>query len=153
MSLSTMSIILYLSGFCHFGLVLFMVLWQSPDTPVMFGFSCERREFSLSSAYIVLCGAWCLDPGTHVLSFGSCRGSDTLAPFSVIVWVRGLEFAWHFALLSMCVLLCCTQFVLLSAACICYILCCVAHSWCFFISCVLSCFHVLCEHVAYEFSH
>ncbi len=24
-----------MSGFCHFGLVLFMVLWQSPDTPVM----------------------------------------------------------------------------------------------------------------------
>ncbi len=57
----------------------------------MSGFLCERAASSalesraLSSAYIVLCGAWCLDPGTHVLSFGSCRGSDTLAPFSVIV--------------------------------------------------------------------
>ncbi len=46
------------------------------------------------------------------------RGSDTRAPFSVIVWVRGLEFARHCALLSMGVLLCCTQFVFLSAACI-----------------------------------
>ncbi len=57
----------------------------------MSGFSCERaassvlESRSLSSAYIVLCGAWCLDPGTHVLSFGSCRGSDNRAPFSVIV--------------------------------------------------------------------
>ncbi len=57
----------------------------------MSAFSCERAASSvlescaLSSAYIVLCGAWCLDPGTHVLSFGSCRGSDTRAPFSVIV--------------------------------------------------------------------
>ncbi len=69
-----------------------MVLWQSPDTPILSGFSCECAASSvlescaLSSAYIVLCGAWCLDPGTHVLSFGSCRGSDTRAPFSVIVW-------------------------------------------------------------------
>ncbi len=57
----------------------------------MSAFSCERAASSvlesrtLSSAYIVLCGAWCMDPGTHVLSFGSCRGSDTRAPFSVIV--------------------------------------------------------------------
>ncbi len=78
---------------------------------------------ALSSAYIVLCGVWCLDPGTHVLSFGSCRGSDTRAPFSVIVWVRSLEFARHRTLLSTCVLLCCTQFVFLSAACI-YVMSC-----------------------------
>ncbi len=25
----------HVSGFCHFGLVLVMVLWQNPDTPVM----------------------------------------------------------------------------------------------------------------------
>ncbi len=95
----------------------------------------------LSSAYIVLCGAWCLDPGTHVLSFDSCRGSDTLAPFSFIVWVRGLEFARHRALLSTCVLLCCTQFVFLSAACIHVIFCAVWHAACIFIGCafMLSC--------------
>ncbi len=57
----------------------------------MSAFSCERAVSSvlepcaLSSAYIVFCGAWCLDPGTHVLSFGSCQGSDTRSPFSVIV--------------------------------------------------------------------
>ncbi len=49
------------SGFCHFGLVLFMVLWQSPDTPIMSAFSCERAASSvlesraLSSACLVSC--------------------------------------------------------------------------------------------------
>ncbi len=114
------------------------------------GFECAR---ALSSAYIVLCGAWCLDPRTHVLSFSSCRGSDTRAPFSVIVWVRGLGFARHCTLLSTCVLLCCTQFVFLSAACIYVISCAVWHAACIFIGCLLSCCHVLCVHVAYEFSH
>ncbi len=94
---------------------------------------------ALWSAYIVLCGAWCLDPGTHVLSFGSCRGSDTRAPFSVFVWVRGLEFARDRTLSSTCVLLCCTQFVFLSAACIYVISCAVWHAACIFIGWVLSC--------------
>ncbi len=49
------------SGFCHFGLVLFMVLWQSPDTPIMSAFSCERaassvlESRSLSSVCLVSC--------------------------------------------------------------------------------------------------
>ncbi len=51
---------------------------------------------------------------------------------------------------------CCTQFVLLSSACICYLLCCVARSlyihWlpAFMLSCVCACacVSVLCEHVA-----
>ncbi len=132
----------YMSGFCHFGLVLFMVLWQSPDTPIMSAFSCERAASSvlesraLSSACLVSCWS---------VVFG-CR-------LSVIVWVRGLEFARHRALLSTCVLLCCTQFVFLSAACIYVISCAVWHAVCIFIGCVLSCCHVLCEHMAYEFSH
>ncbi len=110
-----------------------MVLWQSPDTPIMSGFSCERAASSvlesraLSSAYIVLCGAWCLDPGTYVLSFGSCRGSHTRAPFSVIVWVRSRVRSIPHTLVQVC-------FVVLHAVrvsigcCICYILCCVARS-------------------------
>ncbi len=39
---------------------------------------------ALSSAYIVLCGVWCLDQETQetdVLSFGSCRASDTALHF------------------------------------------------------------------------
>ncbi len=92
------------------------------------------------------------------------RGSDTRAPFSVIVWVRGLEFARHRALLSTCVLLCCTQFVFLSAACIyvvmscvntwlmsflisCVFMSCFAHGW-WFVCWPCACVSVLCEHVA-----
>ncbi len=62
----------------------------------------------------------------------SRRGSDTRVPFSVIVLVRGLEFARLRALLSMCVLLCCTQFVFLSAAWIHVISCAVWHAACVF---------------------
>ncbi len=43
--------------------------------------------------------------------------------------------------------------VSISAACIYVISCAVWHAACIFIGCVLSCCHVLCEHVAYEFSH
>ncbi len=56
----------------------------------MSGFSCERAASSvlesraLSSAYLVLCGAWCLDSGTHVLSFGSCRGLDHRRSFTFL---------------------------------------------------------------------
>ncbi len=105
------------------------------------------------------------------------RGSDTRAPFSVIVWVRGLEFARHRALLSTCVLLLHAVRVSIGCVHLCYILCCVARSlyihvvmscvntWLmsFLISCVfMSCFahgwwfvcwpcacvSVLCEYVA-----
>ncbi len=44
------------------------------------------------------------------------------------------------------------QFVFLLAACIRVISCAVWHAACVFIGCVLSCCHVLCEHMAYEFS-
>ncbi len=115
----------------------------------MSGFSCERAASSvlesraLSSAYIVLCGAWCLDPGTHVLSFGLCRGSNTLA--------------LHF--LSLCE--CAVSGTLETAHSCPRVFCCVARSSCFyrlrafviscavwyaaciFIGCVLSCCHVL----------
>ncbi len=50
-----------LSGFCHFGLVLFMVLWQSPDTPVMSGFSCENGfecAWVVRSLVCVHCFVW-----------------------------------------------------------------------------------------------
>ncbi len=99
-------------------------------------------------------GAWYSDPGTHVLSFGFVSGfGHSRSTFCLIVCVCGLEFARLCALLSMCVLWCCMQFVFLSAACIHVIYCAVWHAACVFIGCVLSCCHVLCEHVAYEFSH
>ncbi len=103
------------------------------------GFECARVARSL---VCVLCfmlerGVWI--PALMSWVLVTWRGSDTRAPFSVIVWVRGLEFARHRALLSTCVLLCCTQFVFLSAACS-YVICCaVWHAACIFIGCVLSC--------------
>ncbi len=56
-------------------------------------------------------GAWCSDPGTHVLTFGSCRGSDTRAPRSV----------------SLCECAVSSSLALLSTVC-----CCVARSSCFY---------------------
>ncbi len=131
------------SGFCHFGLVFFMVLWQSPDTPVMSCFHVSVLEpCALSSACLVSCsdpgtrvlsfgfvpgfrhslcvlsccmsvrsrvcssralsrlgvlfrvGAWCSDPGTHVLSFGFVSGfRHSRSMFCHLVWACGLECA------------------------------------------------------------
>ncbi len=74
------------SGFCHFGLVFFMVLWQSPDTPVMSCFHVSVLEpCALSSACLVLCS----DPGTRVLSFGFVSGfRHSLRVLSCCVSVR-----------------------------------------------------------------
>ncbi len=117
------------------------------------GFECARvaRSLVCVPCFMLERGVWI--PALMFWVSVTWRGSDIRTPFSVIVWVRGLEFARHRALLSTCVLLCCTQFVFLSAACIYVISCAVWHAACIFIGCVLSCCHVLCEHVAYEFSH
>ncbi len=89
---------------------------------------CALWSVFLVSCWSVVFGSWhsCLE-----IRF-SCLGTDTRAPFSVIVWVRGLEFARLRALMSMCVLLSCTQFVFLSAACIHVISCAVWHAACVF---------------------
>ncbi len=74
-----------LSGFCHFGLVLFMVLWQSPDTPIMSAFSCERVASSvlesraLSSACLVSCWSVVFGSRHSCLEFRSRDGVRTLA--------------------------------------------------------------------------
>ncbi len=82
------------------------------------GFECARvaRSLVCMPCFMLERGVWI--PALMSLVSVTWRGSDTHAPFSVIAWVRGLEFARHRALLSTCVLLCCTQFVFLSAACI-----------------------------------
>ncbi len=103
------------------------------------GFECARvaRSLVCVPCFMLERGVWI--PALMSWVLVTWRGSDTRAPFSVIVWVRGLEFARHRALLSTCVLLCCTQFVFLSAACS-YVICCaVWHTACIFIGCVLSC--------------
>ncbi len=52
-----------------------------------------------------------------------------------------------------CVLCCCTQFTFdqMHAFMSCLVLC--GTQLVYFIGCVISCCHVLCEHVAYEYSH
>ncbi len=125
----------------------------------MSAFSCERAASSvlesraLSSACLVSCWSVVFGSRHSCLEFRSRDGVRTLALHFLSLCVRGLEFARHRALLSTCVLLCCTQFVFLSAACIYVISCAMWHAAYIFIGCVLSCCHVLCEHVAYEFSH
>ncbi len=71
---------LYLSGFCYFGLVLFMVLWQCPNTPVMSCFhmsvrlgACSSRALSCLRALFHV-WAWSSDPNTYVLSFSFVSG-------------------------------------------------------------------------------
>ncbi len=110
---------IFLSGFCHFGLVLFMVLWQSPDTPVMSRFSCERaacisfyrlRAFVL---YLVLCGT------QLVYSLAAC--------FHVVMSCVN---TWLMSFLISCVFMSCF-----------------AHGW-WFVCWPCACVSVLCEHVA-----
>ncbi len=89
---------------------------------------CSSRALSHLSALSHV-GARCSDPGTHVLSFGFMSGfGHSRSTFCLYVGVCGLEFARPHALLSTCVLLCCTQFVFLSAACIHVISCAVWHA-------------------------
>ncbi len=128
------------------------------------GFECARvaRSLVCVPCFMLERGVWI--PALMFWVSVTWRGSDTRAPFSVIVWVRGLEFARHRALLSTCVLLCCTQFVFLSAACIyvvmscvntwlmsflisCVFMSCFAHGW-WFVCWPCACVSVLCEHVA-----
>ncbi len=133
----------YLSGFGHLGLGLFMVLWQSPDTLLMSCFQCERARLRLCSSRalsrlrtLFRVGAWWSDPGTHVLRFG------------FRVWVRTL--ALHFLSLCKCAvsssldcaLSCPCVFCCVARSCVhsCYILCCVAHSLCISLA---ACFHVV----------
>ncbi len=68
----------------------------------------------------------------------------------------GLEFTQPHALLSTCVVICVVAcsfvvFYRLHVFMLCLVLC--GTQFVFFMGCVLSCCHVLCKHVAYEYSH
>ncbi len=97
---------LILSGFCHIGLVLFMVLWQSTDTPVLSGFHVSAR-LPVCPLICVLC--FMLERGVRIPALMSWvsvtwRGfGHSRSTFCLFVWV--------------CVHSC-------------YILCCVARSLC-----------------------
>ncbi len=104
----------------------------------MSAFSCERAASSvlesraLSSACLVSCWSVVFGSRHSCLEFRSRDGVRTLALHFLSLCVRGLEFARHRTLLSTCVLLYCTQFLFLSAACIHVISCAVWHAACVF---------------------
>ncbi len=125
----------------------------------MSAFSCERAASSvlearaLSSACLVSCWSVVFGSRHSCFEFRSRDGVRTLA--------------LHFLSLCECMVssslgtahscprvFCCVArsscFYRLRAF---VISCAVWHAACIFIGCVLSCCHVLCEHVAYEFSH
>ncbi len=129
-----------LSGFCLVsGLVLLMVLWQSPDTPVMSCFHVSVRLRACSShaqshlQALFRVGTWCLDPGTHVLSFRFVSGiGHSCSMFGLILWACGLEFARLRAFLSTCCVL--SGWIIM----LCFVLC--GTSFCFSLA---ACFHVI----------
>ncbi len=126
---------LFLSGFCHFSLVLFMVLWQSPDTPVMSGFHvsarlrvCSSRALSCLRALFHV-GAWCSDPGTHVLSFGHVTGfGHSRSIFCHYVSARSRVRSAPRTLVHVCFVVLHAVPVSIGCVHLCYILCCVARS-------------------------
>ncbi len=118
-----------LSGFCHFDLVLFMVL--SPDTPVMSCFYVSARLWvCLLSVCLVSC--WSVVFGSRHLCFEFRFRIEvrTLAVsrsmFCLVVWACGLEFAQPCALLSKCFVVLYAVRVFIGCVHSCYILCCVA---------------------------
>ncbi len=129
-----------------------VILWQSTDTPIMSSF-CVSVLYScaLLSACLVSCCSMAFGSRHSCLEFWFVSGfGHSCSMFCLLVWACSLEFDRPCALLSMCLLV-------LHAV---YRLC--AFMWClvlwgtqlvYFIGCVLSCCHVLCEHVAYGYSH
>ncbi len=100
---------------------------------------CSSRALSCLRALFCV-GAWCSDPGTHVLSFGSCRGSDTRAP-SVSLCERAarVRSAARSCPRVLCVVLHAVR-VFIGCVHSCYVLCCVARSSCISLA---ACFHVV----------
>ncbi len=158
------------SGFCHFGLVLFMVLWQSPDTPFMSCFYvsarlrvCSSRALSCLRALFCV-GVWCSDPSTHVLSFGFVSGfGHSRSMFRLIVWACGSSslgrtlscpcvcvvwhaarvFHWLRAFMLSCLVWTRGLWVFSLAACSCPVLHMAGDLFCWPCACVL------CEHMAF----
>ncbi len=84
----------------------------------------------------------------------SCRGSDTCAPRSVSLCECAVMSSLGRALFCPCVFCGAARsscFYRLRAFMLCLVLC--GTQFVYFMGCVLSCCHVLCEHVAYEDSH
>ncbi len=136
------------SGFCHFGLGLFMVLWQSPDTPVMSCFHVSARSFDCAWAMrsLVYVPCFVLERGVRIPAFISWDSvfvsgfGHSRSIFCHCVSVRSRVCSTVRSPVHVC-------FVVLHAArvsigCVhsCYILCCVARSLCISLA---ACFHVV----------
>ncbi len=136
------------SGFCHFGLVLFMVLWQSPDTPVMSGCSCERAASSVleSGALVCIhCFVWSVVFGSRhsCLEFRFVSGfRHSRSIFCHCVSARSRVRSRPHTLVHVCFVVLHAVHVSIGYMHLCYILCCVARSlyihWlrAFMLSCV-----------------
>ncbi len=130
-----------MSGFCHFGLVLFMVLWQSPDTPVMSGFHVSvRLRVCSSRALSRLRAFFHVERGVRIPALMSWvsvtwRGLDTHTPRSVSLCecaciscyilccvARSLYIHWLRAFMLSCLVWTCGLWVFSSAACSCPVL-------------------------------
>ncbi len=126
----------------------------------MSAFSCERAASSvlesraLSSACLVSCWSVVFGSRHSCLEFRSRDGVRTLTLHFLSLCecvVSGSLDTAHSCPRVFCCVARSSCFYRLRAF---YVIsCAVWHAVCIFIGCVLSCCHVLCEHVAYEFSH
>ncbi len=138
-------------GFCDRALI----LWSCPVFMWMRSFECARAVCSL-----VCMPCFVLERGVRIPALFSwvsvsCQGSDTQAPCSVSFWEHAVSSSLSLELFCprvLCFLLLHAVRVL-SASCIHAMSFAVWHTACVFIGCMLSCCHLLCEHVSYEYSH
>ncbi len=124
---------------------------------------CSSRALSRLRALFCV-GAWCSDPGTHVLSYGSCCGLDTRAPSSVllcehavssllcralscprVLWCACSSCLYWLHAFMLCLVWTCGLWVFSLAACSCPVLHMAGELFCWPCPCV----YVLCEHIAF----
>ncbi len=108
---------------------------------------------ALSSAYIVSCWSVVFGSRHSCLEFRFVTGfGHSRSIFCHCVSARSRVRSAPRTLVHVCfVVLHAVRVSMLRAFMLCLVLC--GSQLVFFIGCVLSCFHVLCEHVAYQFSH
>ncbi len=109
-----------LSGFCHFGLVLFTYVLSCFHVSVRLRVCSSRALSRLRALFRV--GAWCSDPGTHVLSLSlmlhSCYVLCCVARSSCF----SLAACFH-------VVMSCVNTRLMSVHISCVFVSCFAHGW------------------------
>ncbi len=129
---------------------------QSPDTPLLSCFHVSvrlpvRSSHALSHLHALFrVGAWCSDPGTHVLSFGFVSGSDTRArirlavrsPVHVSCVVARSSCFYRLRAFMLCIVLCGTQLVYFIGCMLPIVMFCV-NMW--LMSIIISCVFVSCS--------